>query len=287
VLIFVDLNCPVEKINFFGVFFMKAGLKRIEATLHDLGTRNTILNTEAHESKKRSFSFRISIKAQASLDSEVGNSEENINTVDISENTFSPFVPEPILFPQHNSVPTFPASQHGEQTPVLPKFKTPHFSNHRHGANPALAMNILQDIEKIVASWQMELQSILHQIQNIYLEGPIVNGWLESNPPETEQGGTATLRHAEIDRLMDYVEEICEQGDKAPLPRTDYRLCGVDASGKTWSRPCPPAQIPSVSMAIARHQRLRQLLGRKQYLETRLGQLAESLVVLHGHIQQT
>jgi hypothetical protein len=269
---------------------MKAGLKRIEATLHDLGTRSTTLNTDANESKKRPFSFRISIKSPEPLGSEAPGSEENINTVDISEDAFSNFAPEPILFPQHNSVQTFPAKQTGEQTPILPKFKTPNFSNHRHGANPAFAMNILHDIEEIVTGWQVELQNILHQIQNIYLEGPIVNGWLESNPPEPEQGGggTATLRHGEIDRLMDYVEEICEQGEKAdPLPRNGYRLCGVDAGGKTWSRPCPPAQIPSVSMAIARYQRLRHLLGRKQSLETRLNQLAESLVVLHGHVQQT
>ncbi len=39
-------------------------------------------------------------------------------------------------------------------------------------------------------------------------------------------------------------------------------------------------------MAIARYQKLRQLLGRKQHLETRLSQLAETLVILHSHIQQ-
>ena len=266
---------------------MKAGLKRIEATLHDLGTRST--TSDANEAKKRSFSFRISIQNKDYLDGDAGISEGNFNTVDISEDTISNFDAEPALFPQHSSVQTFPAKQNGEQTPILPKFKTPNFSNHRHGANPAFAMNILQDIEEIVAGWQTELQNILHQIQNIYLEGPIINGWLESNPPETEQVGTATLRHAEIDRLMDYVEEICEQGEKVTYAssRTGYRLCGVDAGGKTWSRPCPPEQVPSVSMAIARYQRLRQHLGRKQYLETRLGQLAETLVVLHGHIQQT
>ena len=67
---------------------------------------------------------------------------------------------------------------------------------------------------------------------------------------------------------------------------TDYKLCGVDAVGQVWSRPCPVEQVPSVSIAIARHQRLRQLLGRKQSIENRLSQLAETLVMLHSYIQQ-
>jgi hypothetical protein len=185
-------------------------------------------------------------------------------------------------------VQTFPAQEGVGKTPILPKFKTPTFSSHRHGANPALAMNILQEIQEKVAGWQQELHSILQQIQDIYLEGPIVNGWLESNP-ESETNGTATLRHAEVDRLINYVEEICANDGKAPHQayRAGYNLCGVDNSGKVWSRPCPPDQLVSVSMAIARYQKLRQLLGRKQYLETRLSQLAESLVVLHSHIQQS
>jgi hypothetical protein len=37
-------------------------------------------------------------------------------------------------------------------------------------------------------------------------------------------------------------------------------------------------------MAIARYQRLRLLLSRKQYLETRLSQLAETLVTVHGQL---
>ena len=87
---------------------------------------------------------------------------------------------------------------------------------------------------------------------------------------------------------MDYVEEICTNQGKVSeqTPRTGYRLCGLDASGKVWTRPCPPEQVPMVSMAIARHQKLRQLLGRKQYLETRLSQLAETLVVLHSKLKQ-
>jgi hypothetical protein len=87
---------------------------------------------------------------------------------------------------------------------------------------------------------------------------------------------------------MDYVEEICANGGQVSYKssRTGYRLCGVDANGKVWSRPCPADQVPAVGMAIARYQKLRQLLGRKQHLETRLSQLAQTLVILHSHIQQ-
>lgn len=184
------------------------------------------------------------------------------------------------------AVQTFPARRQQNKTPTLPKLKSPTFSNHRHAANPALAMNLLQEIQEVVAGWQKELQTIGRQIQDIYMEGPIVDGWLESHPRESKdvEGG---VRPATVDRLMDYVEEDLNQPDaKVTLesPRTGYRLCGLDENGQFWSRPCPPDQVPSISLAIARHQKLRQLLSRKQDLEVRLSQLAETLVVMHGHI---
>jgi len=51
---------------------MKAGLKRIEATLHDLKTRNDDTITEIGEETKRSFSFRISVRPQESTESAQG-----------------------------------------------------------------------------------------------------------------------------------------------------------------------------------------------------------------------
>ncbi|MGV0107714.1 hypothetical protein [Nostoc sp. DSM 114167] len=275
---------------------MNAGLKRIEATLHDLGNRGTASTAETTDSTtKRPFSFRISVGANEPTESTQVPSSQNGEvksqgqTVDLNVNTEVDYPSDQNFFPHHESVQTFQAEENGNKTPSLPKLKTPTFSNHRHGANPALAMNLLQEIQETVAGWQTELQNILKQIQDIYLEGPIVNGWLESNPTEPEPGGTATLRHAEVDRLMNYVEEICATGGKVSYQSsiTGYRLCGVDDTGKVWSRPCPPDQVPNVSMAIARYQKLRQLLGRKQSLETRLSQLAQTLVVLHSHIQQT
>ncbi|BAY39626.1 hypothetical protein NIES2111_40020 [Nostoc sp. NIES-2111] len=264
---------------------MKAGIKRIEATLHDLGAKDTA-TTEVSDATKRPLSFRISVTAKESAETE-SKSIEQTQDLEIDSQHESSVAQD--LFPHHSSVQTFPAQEGVGKTPILPKFKTTTFSSHRHGANPALAMNILQEIQETVAGWQQELHNILQQIQDIYLEGPIVNGWLESNPSEPETGGTATLRHAEVDQLMNYVEEICANDGKTPHQayRTGYNLCGLDNSGKVWSRPCPADQLVSVSMAIARYQKLRQLLGRKQYLETRLSQLAESLVVLHSHIQQS
>ncbi len=264
---------------------MKAGIKRIEATLHDLGTKDTA-TTEVSDAKKRPLSFRISVTAKEPVENE-SKTPEQTQVLGV-DNQNEPAA-EQDLFPHHSSVQTFPAQEGVGKTPSLPKFKTPSFSSHRHGANPALAMNILQEIQEQVAGWQYELHNILQQIQDIYLEGPIVNGWLESNPTEPGTSGTATLRHAEVERLISYVEEICANDGKASPQgyRTGYHLCGLDNSGKVWSRPCPPDQLVSVSMAIARYQKLRQLLGRKQHLETRLSQLAESLVVLHSHIKQS
>ena len=119
---------------------MKTGLKRIEATLHDLGNRSN----EAGDAVKSSFSFRISVGAKEATASKETSSEKTsteANEDGVEEN----------LFAEHQSVQTFPAQEIGGKTPSLPKFKTPSFSSHRHAANPALAMNILQEIQEHIA----------------------------------------------------------------------------------------------------------------------------------------
>jgi hypothetical protein len=245
---------------------MKPGLKRIEATLHHLGAHKAD-SDDRSVALKSTYSFEIYSPARERNAEETGG--------------------EGKLFASSISVQPFSAKQN-HKVPTLPKIKAPNFTSHRNGSNPALAMGLLTEIQTEVAAWETELQQIVRQIQDIYMEGPIVDGWLESHAREPEPGSTA-LRHAEVDRLMDYVEEIysSEQGVTCESPRAGYRLCGLDAAGKMWSRPCPPDQLPGVSVAIARHQKLRQLLGRKQYLETRLSQLAETLVVLHSHLQSS
>lgn len=252
---------------------MKAGLRRIAATLHDLENRPVVTsNSEeatTNSAPKASYSFVINSPASSATTPEDTQPEEAK------------------VFTQPPSVQTFPAKESGLKTPALPKLKPASISSHRHGANPALAMNLLCEIQEKVGGWQAELQQIVRQVQDTYLEGPIVDGWLESHAQEADEQETGKVRQAAEDSLMDYVEEISAAEGKVSYqsPRTGYRLCGMDASGKVWSRPCPPEQVPSVSVAIARYQKLRQLLGRKQYLETRLSQLAETLVVIHGHIQ--
>lgn len=266
---------------------MKAGLKRIEETLQDLDIRVTNPidddRVDSNSSTQESLSFRIGGSVNESTEDATESSSEALEQISLTEEEVITEYLE-----QDNSVQTFPAQDEDIKAPSLPKFKSPTFSSHRNAPNPALASNVLQEIQEIIRGWQTELHKIVRQIQDLYLQGPIVNGWLESHKKEPQPEDTATLRHAEVDRLMDYVEEICAAQAKVTPEsnRTGYRLCGLDASGEVWSRPCPPQQVPSVSMAIARYQQLRQLLERKQKLENRLNQLAETLVVLHGHIKQ-
>jgi hypothetical protein len=278
---------------------MKPGIRRIEATLQNLDNRN-ITPAESQGFSKPPLSFQIYTNPSANTESphqvlpESDTQEENTQN-----NT------QANILTKHESVQAFKADDSEGKTPNLPKFKIPNFTSHRNVANPALASNLLIEIQQIVTGWQVELQTIVRQIQDIYLEGPIVNGWLESQPPESAKEtpteapvtGTATLRHAEVDQLMNYVEEICatppQNGSKNTLKnansketlRTGYRLCGLDAAGQTWNRPCPPEQVASVSMAIARYQKLRIYLTRKQELETHLAQLSETLIMLHAHLQ--
>lgn len=285
---------------------MNTRLKRIEATLHDLGNRQTtgtnieMVNHTNQKSEKESVSFLITPSATNPTQTEADITEQ----AKTEEPKHSPAI---ATGEQHDSaVAAFSLGDSEIKAPNLPKFKTPSFTSHRNAANPALAANMLQEIQQIVGGWQSELQAIIRQIQDIYIEGPIVNGWLESyksqsetktdeNPKNPIPGGTATLRHGEVDQLMDYVEELCAQSSepkketkkdaKVTTNPAGYRLCGLDDSGKMWSRPCPAEQVAGISMAIARYQKLRQLLGRKQYLEFRLNQLAETLVMLHSHIK--
>lgn len=199
-------------------------------------------------------------------------------------------------------VQPFPAQE--AQSLALPHAKPVSVSHHRHATNPNLAMSLLKDIETTVLAWQLELEQIILQIQAVYADGPIVEGWLESqaNPVQPHSiasaASVATLRHGDVDRLMDYVEAICSPNqvpqnqaqNQAQTSKesssTAYRLCGLDADGQLWSRPCPTPQVPYVSLAIARYQKLRILLSQKQTLENRLNQLIQSLTVLSGQIQK-
>lgn len=180
----------------------------------------------------------------------------------------SPQSPAPL--PQ--TAPTLPQPYQSKLS-TLPKLQSAQISKHRHGVNPALATNLLKEIEEITMGWQQELKSVLIAIQDLYLEGPIVDGWLESQSPLP-------------DRELSPAQSLALEQSGYNASRPGYRLCGLDESGRLWSRSCPPEQVASVSVAIARFQKLRQLLKRKQSLENRLSNLAESLVMVHGKLKE-
>lgn len=139
-----------------------------------------------------------------------------------------------------------------ERAPSLPEF-TASQESQRFVAltNSALAINLIQDLQGMVSTWLTALDEVIQIIQGLYEEGPIIDGWLEASNP----------------------------GD----PST-YRLCGLDEDGQLWCRFCPVEQVPDVSLAIARYQRLQILLTRKRSLESQLNTLTESLVSVHGQL---
>lgn len=184
-------------------------------------------------------------------------------------------------------VPTFVATSQPEE-PIEDKFKLPTFtssnlgfSRHQNGSNPDLALNLLQESLNLLQAWRTELSQVIRSIQEIYREGPIVDGWLECSTQKVETT-TQILRTAAVSHLMDYVETLCADPTAA---QPEYRLCGLSADGRIWSNPCPQAQLASISLAISRHQKLQPLLQRKLVLEKHLHQSAELAAKFHGQVQ--
>lgn len=171
----------------------------------------------------------------------------------------------------------------------LPKFKPVNFSNHRHATNPALTVGLLREIEVVVVKWQQELRQVSKQIHDLYQEGPIVDGWLESIPHPNATEEHTPLSHLEITRLLDSVQELLNASQPTLIahesPRAGYRLCRLDPNGQVQCRSCAQEQVPELSLAIARYQKLRQLLARQQHLETRLNQLTQALVGMRSGLQ--
>lgn len=228
---------------------MKLELKRIEATLQQIAAQNAtngeLPSSLQHYQKKEQLSREENDRS----DGETGKKVLRDPLSELKLRSQSPIVP-----PESKS-------------PALPKFKQPSFSSHRHGINPSLPITLLKEIEATLAGWQAELKQILQQIQEVYLEGPVIEGWLESAEAGKPQA------------------EAALNASPNPFFR-GYRLCGLDANGKLWSRSVTPQQLPEVSLAIARYQKLRQFLSRKQELEHRLSELAEMLILVQGHLQK-
>jgi hypothetical protein len=261
---------------------MKSNLKRIEQTLRKLPQaepsvlpESAQVRTASLEPRSRFFELKPRSVTQAAPPEAASAS--------------APVTPFPVVHPpEEPSLPRF----------KTPSYKTPSFTNHRNGTNPALAANLLRDILTTVEGWQQELIGIGRQMQDLYLQGPIVDGWLECDgdiPPASAgaaQNGlsseTLLFRHADIEQLVKFAEKLIAgeiQPERVPAEKTGYRLCGLNLDGRVWSCPCPAEQVPAVSLAIARHHQLRQLRIRQQNVETRLAQLSENLVRLHGQLQ--
>lgn len=181
----------------------------------------------------------------------------------------------------------FPVQGPPSHLPLLPRRKRPTFSRHRHDANPALAVKVLQDIQRAVDSWHRDLKETVQRIQALYMEGPMVDGWLETLEDQPAPGiplDAALLRHGDPQALSGYVERLCQPLDSPPagaerpgteLARPGYRLCSLDSDGRVQHYPCPPEQLSTISLAIARHQKLRQLLDHKRFLEAKLKRTVE------------
>ncbi|MBE7385338.1 MAG: hypothetical protein F6J95_028555 [Leptolyngbya sp. SIO1E4] len=166
--------------------------------------------------------------------------------------------------------------------PLLPKAKRLNFSSHRNDANAALALDLLADVEAAISGWHQALRQTLLDIQTLYMEGPIVEGWLESVPNQGNQTDLSeearVLRHGDPAQIAAYVEKISKVSPtRATGGGSNYRLCSLDADGQMQCQVCPPEQLGVISQAIARHQRLRQLVSQKQYLEARLQSAAAAL----------
>jgi hypothetical protein len=260
---------------------MKTGIKRIEQTLRHLENPTQSVESKTPTDLKSGSSDRLPAFEKQSLSFNIGAT-----------------VGKPAAPSQAATLDSNPVTQPSQFTLPdlhLPKPKTVTITPHRNGPNPALAASLLQDMLAVVTTWQRELTTIVQNIQNIYIDGPVLDAWLESlAAPSPEE--TIAFRHADISQLLGFVEKL-QAGKIQPddlnsiedyctaQKNATYRLCGINPDGKVWTYPCPAEQIPIISMAIARHHQLRQLRIRQTDLETRLAHFSEDLVRLHRHLK--
>ncbi|MBE9076055.1 hypothetical protein IQ241_01890 [Romeria aff. gracilis LEGE 07310] len=225
-------------------------------------------------------------RAQRRVSFKIGKSDQPVSGQAARADTHSP--------PTLPSQP-WPGASAAGPAPALPRLKQVAMNSHRHEVNPALAIGLLGDIQAVILTWQDELRQVVSGIHALYDEGPIVDGWLETcraGKPLPGPGSSPNadlLRHGDTADLMDYVEtlEANPAGPPATANSTDvaqYRFCCLDEEGKIQSQLCPPAQLTTVSTAIARHQKLRQLLSQKQYLEAKLKRAVTGLTTVRDEL---
>jgi hypothetical protein len=160
-----------------------------------------------------------------------------------------------------------PPLQPNRKAPTLPTFDSLDTDNNLSNEEKAPDLPSPPPV-KLVA----EVQQVIQQIEILYMEGPIVDGWLESYPCEPTLGDDEMTVN-DFATPVEYVKAAGSlEQDRAvwEAPRSCYRLNGVSVRGQQWSHPCPLDQLASVSVAIARYEKLLQLLARKRDLETNL-----------------
>lgn len=268
---------------------MKPDLQRIEAALNQLERQSAAINARVsseqllkedaaiahHPAPPVSFSVR-------SLDASAHNPPSHDFNWAANDEMAAP-VDAPLSAdsqPKHSLQPLFPSLQ-VNQSPALPKLEMSEFAP--VSTDPALVLHITRKLETLVGTWYEELQHLLRRIRAVEAEGPAVNGWLESKPLDMSGPSAATLRHADVDDLMVYVDQLCNQAENSSLPQYSYVLCGYNSNGQVWSRPCSVDELSEVSLAIARYQILAQLKDRQECLEKKLGAIAAQLT----HLYQT
>lgn len=178
-------------------------------------------------------------------------------------------------------------------TVMLPPVRSETFVSQRHEVNPALALNLLNDIQSKILLWQDQLRQLVQALHTLHAQGPMVEGWLESaaEAGHAHQSPDATLlRHGDTDALLQYIDSLDSRPARASVATsaatstatkqvasTEYRLCRLDENGQVRSQPCPPEQMGVVSMAIARYQKFKQLLEQKAAVDSKLEQAVDLL----------
>jgi len=199
--------------------------------------------------------------------------------------------PTPKVESPSTAVSPYPVQPGALSKPALPRMKRPSLGSHRHDANAVQAIDLMQTLQQTISSWHQQLRQTLLEIQALYMEGPIVEGWLapvdEPNQSSPAPGLDPSMwRHGDLDQIKQQVEHLCQRATQTAgavsatsgaQQTTQYQLCSLDADGRLQCRPCPPEELAVVSLAIARHKQLRQRLNQKGYLEARLKRAAELL----------
>lgn len=101
----------------------------------------------------------------------------------------------------------------------LPPIDTAAFVSGRHEVNPAIALNLIQDIQRSITQWQAQQRQVITDMRTLHAQGPMVDGWLQSSLPSqpaptaqhTAQNlpeSATILRHGDADALMRYVEAL-------------------------------------------------------------------------------